>query len=86
MGTSLDNFPEIDAIIVDIIFYGFADHIYIQSQRHHLFLVTAEEKQDLGGTRFINKACILYKRLLGTSGVLQVQSALRRSKFIQMEE
>ncbi len=27
MGTSLDSFPEIDAIIGDIIFYEFADHI-----------------------------------------------------------
>ncbi len=36
---------------------------------------------------FINKACsILYKCLLGTSGVIQVQSKLRLTKFIQMEE
>jgi hypothetical protein len=27
MGTLLDDFPEIDAIIGEIIFYGFADHI-----------------------------------------------------------
>ncbi len=27
MGTLLDNFPEIDAIIGDIIFYGFVAHI-----------------------------------------------------------
>jgi hypothetical protein len=27
MGTLLDNFPEIDAVIGDINFYGFADHI-----------------------------------------------------------
>jgi hypothetical protein len=45
-----------------------------------------KKKQELGGTRFINKACILYKRLLGTSVVMQVQSKLRRSKFSQMEE
>jgi hypothetical protein len=43
---------------------------YIQWQRQHLFGATVEEKkQELCGTRFINKACILYKRLLGTSGV-----------------
>ncbi len=45
-----------------------------------------KKKPKLGGTRFINKACILYKCLLGTSGVIHVQSKLRRSKFIQMEE
>ncbi len=28
----------------------------------------------------------VYKPHLGTSGVIQVQSKLRRSKFIQMEE
>jgi hypothetical protein len=45
-----------------------------------------KKKRELGGTRFINKACILYKRLLGTSGVIQVQSQRRRSKFSQIEE
>ncbi len=45
-----------------------------------------KKKRELDGTRFINKACILYKRLLGTSGVLQVQSKLRRRKFRQLEE
>jgi hypothetical protein len=28
-----------------------------------------KKKRELPGTRFINKACIIYKRLLGTSGV-----------------
>ncbi len=45
-----------------------------------------EPKRELGGTSFINMACILYKRLLGTSGVIQVQSKLRRSKFNKMGE
>ncbi len=33
-----------------------------------------------------NNACIPYKRLLGTSGVMQVWSKLRRSKFSQIEK
>ncbi len=59
---------------------------YIQWQRQLFFGPQLKKKRELGGTRFINKACILYKRLLGTSGVIEVQSKLRRSKFIQMEE
>jgi hypothetical protein len=42
---------------------------YIQGQRKHIFGATVKEKWELGGTRFINKTRILYKRLLGTSGV-----------------
>jgi hypothetical protein len=33
-----------------------------------------KKKQELAGTRFINKACILYKRLLGS-----------RLSFVQMK-
>jgi hypothetical protein len=50
---------------------------YIQWERKHLFLGHCWRIWELGGTRFMNKACILYKRLLGTSGVLHVQSKLR---------
>ncbi len=46
MGTLLDDFLEIDAIIWGIIFYGFADHLYIQWQRQHLFGATVEEKNE----------------------------------------
>jgi hypothetical protein len=70
-------------------FYGSADHILhpvSEKAAKRLFGATVEEKQELGGTRFIYKACVLHKHLLGTSGVLQVQSKLRRSKFSQMEE
>jgi hypothetical protein len=43
-----------------------------------------KKKQELAGvTRFINKASILYRRLLGTSAVLQVQSKFRRSELMQ---
>ncbi len=59
---------------------------YIKLERKRLFGATVEEIQELGDTGFINKACILYKCLLGTSGVLQVQSKLRCSKLSQMEE
>jgi hypothetical protein len=69
----LDFFFQIDAIIGDIIFYGFADNILHPVREKAAFGATVEEKQGLGVTRFINQACILYKRLLGTSGVLQVQ-------------
>jgi hypothetical protein len=69
MGTLLDNFPEIDAIIGYIIFYGFADHILHSVTETAPFGATVEEKRELGGTRFIYKACILHKRLLGMSGV-----------------
>ncbi len=83
----MDNFLEINAIIGDVIFYGFADHILHPVREKALFWrPLLKKKRELGGTRFINKACILYKRLLGMSGVLQVQSKLRRSKFRQMEE
>jgi hypothetical protein len=87
-GTSLDNFLEIDAIIGDIIFYGFADHtLHPVIERMRLLGPLLKKKHELiGGTRFINKACILYKRLFGTSAVLQVLSKFRCSKFSQMEE
>jgi hypothetical protein len=52
---------------------------YVQRERELLSGATFEEKRKLGGTRFINQACTLYKRLLGTSGVLQVQSKLRHA-------
>jgi hypothetical protein len=50
------------------------------------FVPLLKKKQELGGTRFINKACKHYKLLLGASAVLQVQSKFRRSKFGQMDE
>jgi hypothetical protein len=57
------------------------------SERESAFLGPLLKKnRELGGPRFINEACILYTRLLGTSGVMQVQSKLRRSKLRQMEE
>jgi hypothetical protein len=88
MGTLLDDFLEFDAIIGGSIFYGFADHILHPVREKAIFLgPQLKKKRELGGPRFINnKACILHKRLLGTSGVMQVQSKLRRSKFSQMEE
>jgi hypothetical protein len=43
-----------------------------------------KKRRELGGTWFINKACILYKRLLGKSAVLQVQLKLRLSQFSQI--
>ncbi len=61
----------------------FADHI-LHLVRKRLFVATVEEKPELGGTRFINMTCILSKRLLGMSGLLQVHSKLRFSKFSQM--
>jgi hypothetical protein len=72
-------------------FYEFAvaDHISlpVREKERFFFGPLLKKKQELGGTsRFINKACILYKRLLGTPGVLQVQAKLRCSKFRQMEE
>ncbi len=86
-GTLLDNFLEIDAIIGDIIFLGLLITFYIQWDRENVFLgLLLKNKHELDGTRFISKACILYKRLLGMSGVTQVQSKLRHSKFSQMEE
>jgi hypothetical protein len=68
-------------------FYGFADNILHPVREKTPFLEQLlKKKRELGGTRLINKACILNKRLLGTSGVLQVQSKLSCSKFSQMEE
>jgi hypothetical protein len=56
MGTLLDEFFEIDAIIGDIIFYGFADH-FTFSDRDSTFLGSLlKKKRELCGTRFINKA------------------------------
>jgi hypothetical protein len=85
-----DDFLEIDAIVGDIIFYEFAvaDHISltVKEKGRFFFGPLLKKKQELGGTGFINKACILYKRLLGTFAVLKVQSKFRRSKFSQMEE
>jgi hypothetical protein len=65
---------------------GLLMSFYIQCERKRLFGSTVEEKQEIGGASFINQACLLYERLLGMSGVLQVQQKLRRSKFSQMEE
>ncbi len=46
MGTLLDDFFEVDAIIEGIIFYGFDDCIlYIQWQRQHLFGATVQGKK-----------------------------------------
>jgi hypothetical protein len=45
-----------------------------------------KKKRELGGTGLLNKDCILYKRLLGMSGVFKVQAKLKHSKFIKMEE
>jgi hypothetical protein len=42
----------------------------MSSERESAFLgPLLKKKQELGGPRFINKACSLCKRLLGTSGV-----------------
>jgi hypothetical protein len=38
---------------------------YIVREVKEAFLAAAEEKQELGGTRFIKNACMLCKRLLG---------------------
>ncbi len=76
-----DDFLEIDAIIGDIIFFyefAVAAHISLTVREKGRFWGHClGKKQELGGTRFINKACILYKCLLGTSVVLQVQSKSR---------
>jgi hypothetical protein len=82
-GTLLDNFLEIDAMIGDISFLWVCWSHFISSEREKAFLgPLLKKKRELGGTMFINKACILYKRLLG----MQVQSKVRHSKFSQMEE
>jgi hypothetical protein len=58
--------------------YGFPDHILHPVREKTPFLgPLLKKKRELGGTRFINKACILYKRLLGTSGMVQVQSKVK---------
>jgi hypothetical protein len=59
---------------------------YMRWERKRLFGATVEENWEPGGPRFINKACIPNKRLLRTSGVMQVQSKVRHSTFSQMEE
>ncbi len=83
----LDNYHQIDAVIGDIVFYGFADHVlHPVRDKTPFWSHCCSKTRELGGPRFINKACILYKRLLGTCGVMQVQSKLRRSKFSQMNE
>jgi hypothetical protein len=83
MGTLLDDFLEIDAIIGGIIFFnGFADHILHPVRAKAPFWGPLLKKiQELGGPGFINKACSLCKCLLGTSGFMQVKSKLRGSKF-----
>jgi hypothetical protein len=60
-GTLLDNFLRIDAMIGEIIFYGFADHIlHLVREKKRLFGATVEEQQELRrATRFKNQACIL---------------------------
>ncbi len=86
-GTLLDSFLKIDAIIGDIIILWVCRSHFTSSERESALLgPLLKKKQELGGTRFIHKACILYKRLLGTSGVLRVHSKLRRSKFSQLAE
>jgi hypothetical protein len=85
-GTLLDNFLEIDAIIGDMLFYGFADHILHLVRESTFSGPLLKKKRELGGTRFINEACTPYKRVLGTSGVMQVQSKIRGSKFRQMNK
>jgi hypothetical protein len=74
MGNLLDNFPEIDAIINYIIFWWVCWSHFTFSDKDSTFLGPLLKKtRELGVTRFINKAyCILYKRLLGTSGAIQV--------------
>jgi hypothetical protein len=93
-GTVEDDFLEIDAIIENIViffsYFAVADHISLtvreKGSRKGVFGPLLKKKQELGGARFINKACKIDKRLLGTFAVLQVQSKFRRSKFSQMEE
>ncbi len=86
-GTLLDNFLEIDAIIGDIIFLWVCWWHITSSEKENAFLgPLLKKKQKLGVTMLINKACILYKCLLGKSGVMKVQPKLRRSKLSQMEE
>jgi hypothetical protein len=87
MRTLLDDFLEIHAIIGGIIFLWVCWSHFTSSERESAFLgPLLKKKQELGGPRFINNACSLRKRLLGASGVMQVKSKLRGSKFSQMEE
>jgi hypothetical protein len=83
MGTFLDDFLEIDAIIGVIIFFMGLQITFCHftsSERESAFLEPLlKKKQELGGPRFINKVCSLCKRLLGTSGMMQVKSKLRGS-------
>jgi hypothetical protein len=61
MGTLLDDFLQIDAIIGGIIFDGFAGHIlHPVREKAPLWGHCLRKNGELGGPRFINKACILY--------------------------
>jgi hypothetical protein len=84
----LDNSLEVDAIIGDIVFFFWDcwSHFKFSERESACLWPLLMKKRELGGTRLMNKACILHKRLLGTSGVMSVQSKLRCSKFNQMEE
>jgi hypothetical protein len=58
--TVLDILLEIHAIIGDIIFYGFADHILHRVREKTPFWgPLMKKKRELGGTRSIDKDCIL---------------------------
>ncbi len=82
----VDTVLEIDAMIEDIIFLWVCWSHFKSGERESAFLGPLLKKRELGGSWFINEACIPYKRLLGTSGVMQFQSKPRHSKFRRMEE
>jgi hypothetical protein len=68
MGTLVDNFLEIDAIIGDIIFYwrAVADHIlHSVRKKRSFFGPLLKQIRALGDTRFIKNACMLCKSQLG---------------------
>jgi hypothetical protein len=89
MGTFLDDFLEIDAIIGGSIFffYGFTDHILHPVREKVPFWGTVEEKPKAWWPQVHKQGLhTSQKRRLGTTGVMQVQSKLRLSMFSQMEE
>ncbi len=83
----MHDFVEIDAITGGIIFLRVCWSHFTSSERESAFSQPLlKKKQELGGRRFINKACSLCKRLLRMSGVMQVKPKLTVSKFSEMEE
>ncbi len=61
-----DDLLDVDAIIDHIIFLWVCccwSHFTYTERKRAFFGPLLKEKQELGGTGFINKACILYKRL-----------------------